>query len=139
MIQNACAIALVGIVNYFGPTKAGTGALIVAIITMLCSLAIAAFSAPSLPDARIAAAAGAPIDWWRQFTAIILAISGVEAIANMTGIMVEPVQRTSKLAIWRWNIASSSCVARNGFSPRSERNVRASARSNGVYVDKCID
>jgi amino acid transporter/nucleotide-binding universal stress UspA family protein len=96
----AGAMALIGIVNYFGPTKAGTGALLVAVLTMLCSLAIAGCAGPSLHEARVASPAGAPIDWWRQFTAIILAISGVEAVANMTGIMVEPVQRTSKLSIW---------------------------------------
>jgi nucleotide-binding universal stress UspA family protein len=96
----AGAIALIGVINYFGPTKAGTGALVVALLTMAFSLAIAAFAAPSLEHARIVPAQGTPIDWWRQFTAIILAISGVEAIANMTGIMVEPVPRTTKLAIW---------------------------------------
>jgi amino acid transporter/nucleotide-binding universal stress UspA family protein len=96
----AGAIAAVGVINYFGPTKAGTLALVVAIVTMVCSLAIAAFALPDLPEARVTAAEGTPVDWWRQFTAIILAISGVEAIANMTGIMVEPVHRTSRLSIW---------------------------------------
>ena len=37
---------------------------------------------------------------WAQFTKLILAISGVEAIANMTGIMVEPVATTAKKSIW---------------------------------------
>jgi amino acid transporter/nucleotide-binding universal stress UspA family protein len=96
----AGAIALIGFLNYFGPTKAGTGALIVAVITMVFSLTIAAFATPTLAEARMAPAGGGPVDWWRQFTAIILAISGVEAVANMTGIMVEPVPRTSKFAIW---------------------------------------
>ncbi|MFM7591534.1 MAG: universal stress protein, partial [Isosphaeraceae bacterium] len=36
---------------------------------------------------------------WVGFTEIVLALSGVEAIANMTGIMVQPVSRTSKLSI----------------------------------------
>ena len=96
----ALAIGAIGAINYFGPTKAGTLALVVAIITMVCSLIVALGAAPSLTHARIAEAAGTPVDWWRQFTAIILAISGVEAVANMTGIMVHPVQRTAKLAIW---------------------------------------
>ncbi len=96
----AAAIGLIGAINFFGPTKAGTGALVVAIATMVCSVVIALAAAPSLGEARIAAPSGSPADWWRQFTAIILAISGVEAVANMTGIMVQPVQRTSRLAIW---------------------------------------
>jgi nucleotide-binding universal stress UspA family protein len=96
----AAAIAGIGAINYFGPTKAGTLALVVALATMACSLVVASFAAPSLGEARIVAASGTPVDWWRQFTAIILAISGVEAVANMTGIMVHPVQRTTRLAIW---------------------------------------
>ena len=49
---------------------------------------------------RIDARVGHLGDWWAQFTAIILAISGVEAVANMTGIMVEPVEKTARQAIW---------------------------------------
>ena len=43
--------------------------------------------------------AGNPLSWWAQFTSLILAISGVEAIANMTGLMVEPVEKTASRAI----------------------------------------
>jgi amino acid transporter/nucleotide-binding universal stress UspA family protein len=96
----AAAMAFIGVINFFGPTKAGTGALIVAVLTIIFSLTIALFATPHLEIAEFTHPEGTPIDWWRQFTAIILAISGVEAVANMTGIMVEPVPRTSKLAIW---------------------------------------
>ncbi len=41
-----------------------------------------------------------PWVWWSQFTSIILAISGVEAVANMTGIMVHPIERTARKSIW---------------------------------------
>jgi nucleotide-binding universal stress UspA family protein len=96
----ALAIGLVGVVNYFGPTKAGAAALGIAVLTMACSLVIAMFAGGSLDDAKIVKPAGTPVDWWLQFSAIILAISGVEAIANMTGIMVEPVESTTKKSIW---------------------------------------
>ena len=36
---------------------------------------------------------------WVGFTEIVLALSGVEAIANMTGIMVQPVEKTARKAI----------------------------------------
>ena len=36
---------------------------------------------------------------WIGFTEIVLALSGVEAIANMTGIMVQPVEKTARKAI----------------------------------------
>ena len=57
-------------------------------------------SVPSLSHAHITPLSGSPMSWWSQFTGIILAISGVEAVANMTGIMVEPVEKTARRAIW---------------------------------------
>jgi amino acid transporter/nucleotide-binding universal stress UspA family protein len=96
----AGAILLIGAVNYFGPTKVGTGALVVALATIGFSLVVAVAAAPSLGNAEIAHPVGSPIQWWRQFTALILAISGVEAVANMTGIMVKPVEQTARRAIW---------------------------------------
>src|SRR5947207_156184 len=37
---------------------------------------------------------------WESLVRIVLALSGVEAVANMTGLMKEPVKRTSKRTIW---------------------------------------
>lgn len=96
----AGGIALIGVVNYFGPTKAGILALIVAIATVFCSLAIVAFAVPHLNSAQITPARGSFGGWWTQFSGLILAISGVEAVANMTGIMVKPVKRTARLSIY---------------------------------------
>lgn len=96
----ALAIVLLGVVNSFGPTKAGAGAIAAALLTIGFSLVIAMASLPSLPHAVVAPLTGTPVQWWMQFTAIILAISGVEAVANMTGIMVQPVDRTARWTIW---------------------------------------
>ncbi len=96
----AGSIAVLGLVNMFGPTKAGTAALVAAVLTIAFSLIIACAAGPSLPQVHLESATGSPLQWWTQFTAIILAISGVEAVANMTGIMVEPVARTARRAIW---------------------------------------
>lgn len=96
----AGSIAAIGVLNYFGPTKSGIAALIAALLTVLCSIAIAGGGLTSLNHAHITAPHGHFGNWWLQLTAIILAISGVEAVANMTGIMVEPVEKTAKKAIW---------------------------------------
>ena len=98
----AASIALLGVVNIFGPTKAGTAAMVAAILTVLFSLVIGIAAAPYLPHAiaSITLPTGSPLSWWTQFTGIILAISGVEAVANMTGIMVEPVEKTARRSIW---------------------------------------
>lgn len=99
-IWAAASIALIGAVNYFGPRKAGTGALVIALLTVLFTLAIALAAAPYLSHVRVEPPRGGPLQWWSQFTLLILAISGVEAVANMTGIMVRPVERTARRAIW---------------------------------------
>src|SRR5207248_5220386 len=41
-----------------------------------------------------------PIDMWRAFVFVVLALSGVEAIANLTGVMHKPVYQTARKSIW---------------------------------------
>jgi amino acid transporter len=41
-----------------------------------------------------------PAEMWRAFVFVVLALSGVEAIANLTGVMKKPVYATAKKAIW---------------------------------------
>ncbi|MBC7821304.1 MAG: amino acid permease [Planctomycetaceae bacterium] len=96
----AGGIALVGVINFFGPTKAGTLALVVALTTVVLTAIIGIAAVPHLQDAVVTRPTGGSWQSWSQFTAIILAISGVEAVANMTGIMVEPVTRTARRSIW---------------------------------------
>lgn len=96
----AGSIVLIGVINYFGPTKAGVLAMVAALCTVAFSMIIAIAAFPSLGHAHVAALSGTPGRQWVNFMEIILAISGVEAVANMTGIMVEPVERTAKRSIW---------------------------------------
>ncbi len=96
----AGSIVAIAVLNYFGPTKAGSIALVVALLTVVLTSVVAAAAFPSLGEARIDVPHERAGRWWIQFTELILAISGVEAVANMTGIMVKPVERTSRLAIW---------------------------------------
>lgn len=96
----AGSIALIGAINILGPTKAGLAALVAAVLTVLFSSVVGGGSISSWSHATVTAPTGDPSQWWVQFTAIILAISGVEAVANMTGIMVEPVAKTARRSIW---------------------------------------
>lgn len=96
----AGGIALIGVINFFGPTKAGTLALVVALTTVIFTAIIGIASVPHLQDVVVTRPTGSTWQSWSQFTAIILAISGVEAVANMTGIMVEPVTKTARRSIW---------------------------------------
>jgi len=96
----AGSILLIGAINFFGPRKGGTLAMFIALLTVGMTLVVVGGAAPSLGSAQVTAPSESPFRWWIQFTSIILAISGVEAIANMTGIMVKPVARTSRRSIF---------------------------------------
>ncbi len=98
----AITILAIGGLNYFGPTKMGTVAMVVAILTVMFTLVIGFFCLPSLGIAfqKVESPFRHGV-WhsWIGFTEIVLALSGVEAIANMTGIMVQPVEKTARKAI----------------------------------------
>lgn len=99
-ILAALTILAIGGLNYFGPTKTGTAAMFAALATVLLTLIIAIACLPHLSSLRV----DNPLRHglrhsWVGFTELILALSGVEAIANMTGIMVEPVEKTARRAI----------------------------------------
>jgi amino acid transporter/nucleotide-binding universal stress UspA family protein len=97
----AATILTIGAMNYFGPTKTGTAAMFIALATVALTLVIAL---ASLPHLSVRVLEHSPFQrgiWesWVGFTEIVLALSGVEAIANMTGIMVPPVEKTARKAI----------------------------------------
>lgn len=99
------AIALIGALNYVGPRRAGTFALLVAVASIGITFLLAVFSIQHLPEGWRVFREHAPTNvptgrMWVNLVAVVLALSGVESIANMTGIMVRPVKRTAKRAIW---------------------------------------
>ena len=96
------AIFAVGLVNYIGPKKAGTVALVITIATLILTTILGVFSISHLSAgwAAIHKPVGSLTVMWTSFVGVVLALSGVEAIANMTGIMVPPVTKTANKAIW---------------------------------------
>ncbi|MCY2971100.1 MAG: APC family permease [Planctomycetota bacterium] len=105
LICTLVAIGLIGGINWFGPRGMGRIALVIALATVILTAITAIFSLPYLHHMRIdfpvserysLAAWG---DAWVAFTEVVLALSGIEAIANMTGVMVLSVRQTSRLAI----------------------------------------
>lgn len=98
-------IGFIGVVNWFGARSAGRFALIIALAALVTSLAIAAMCVPYFFEGAKAVSLEPLKDesWaerWQSLVRIILALSGVEAVANMTGLMKQPVQRTAKRTIW---------------------------------------
>ena len=81
------AILFLGFINYFGPKHSGSLSIIMAVPTLLCVVAIIAVSAPHLSTAHLKLPTGGFGEAWTSFVKVILALSGVEAIASMTGVM----------------------------------------------------
>jgi nucleotide-binding universal stress UspA family protein len=105
----AAVILAIGLLNYFGPKHSGTFAIGLAVPMVLAVLVVIGLSVPHLTTAHIQPSAAPLGERWVEFTKVILALSGVEAIANLTGVMpLDPgatadrpqVARTSGRAIW---------------------------------------
>jgi amino acid transporter len=98
------AIVAIGVFNLMGPKHTGGFAIAAAAGMMFITLLITAFAMPQvnwwkLPE-RVNAVHERPKDMWLHFVAIVLALSGVEAIGNLTGVMKKPVVKTASKAIW---------------------------------------
>ena len=85
----ALAIAGIGALNLLGPKHTGGLAVIVSVLTGAVVLILGAFTVPHLRDAvhHIEPLSGGFLKNWNGLVAIVLALSGVEAIANATGVM----------------------------------------------------
>lgn len=102
-------IILIGFVNYFGPKHSGSFALSLALPMVVVVLGIIALSLPHLTLTHLEPPHTSLRKNWVAFADVILALSGVEAIANLTGVMkLDPdatpdqprVASTAKKAIW---------------------------------------
>lgn len=93
------AILAIGVMNWVGPSKGGTAATVIALFASLTAFILFAFTVPGLSRVELTMPVGGLWENWSVFVGIVLALSGVEVIANMTGIMVEPVGKTSRRAI----------------------------------------
>lgn len=89
IIWSACAIAGVALLNFFGPRHTGGLAFIIVICTFIVFVVLAGFSLPFLGTAleRLQPVQTDFLQTWKNFVGVIVALSGVEAIANATGVM----------------------------------------------------
>lgn len=93
-------IFLIGVINWIGPSKGGTIAAYIAVAASVIAAILFASTLPHLPHVELAWPRTGFMHNWATFVGIVLALSGVEAVANMTGIMQPPVEKTAKRAIW---------------------------------------
>ena len=85
----AGAILVIGLLNLLGPKHTGGLAFLISVPTALVVVVLTLFSIPHLGTAvaHIQPLQGSFWHNWNSFVAIVLALSGVEAIANSTGVM----------------------------------------------------
>ncbi len=83
------AIVLIGALNFFGPKHTGGLAFLVSIPTVVVVVLLALFCLPHLSTAwhNVQPLSGGFTKNWNGFVGVVLALSGVEAIANATGVM----------------------------------------------------
>jgi amino acid transporter/nucleotide-binding universal stress UspA family protein len=80
-------ILVLGAINYLGPKHSGSVSIWLAVPAVLVVIAIIAFSARHLTFTHLEPRHTDLETVWVQFVGVILALSGVEAIANLTGVM----------------------------------------------------
>jgi amino acid transporter len=83
------SILLVGLINFLGPRHSGSLAVVISLMTFAIVVSIGILSIPHWKEAQSLLE---PIHtgWrvtWIDFVSIIVALSGIEAIANTTGVM----------------------------------------------------
>jgi amino acid transporter len=96
------SILVIGAFNLLGPKHTAGYAIFAAGGMVLITLLIVVFAVPQIDWARVdwGSLWHAPTDMWQGFVYIVLALSGVEAIANLTGVMKKPVYNTARKSIW---------------------------------------
>ncbi|HSS17607.1 MAG TPA: amino acid permease [Candidatus Dormibacteraeota bacterium] len=80
-------LVIMGLINYFGPKHSGSVAVALALPTALIVVLLIAFSAPHLTTHFLEPRHENLGTVWVQFVGVILALSGAESIANLTGVM----------------------------------------------------
>jgi amino acid transporter len=96
------AIGALGAFNLLGPKHSAAFAVFAAGGMIFITLFVVVFSLPGIDWSALDLGTlnHDPGDMWRAFVFVVLALSGVEAIANLTGVLKKPVYATARKAIW---------------------------------------
>ena len=109
----AAAIAVIGALNFFGPKHTGGLAFLISLPTVIVVVVLSLFSLPHLGEAvrNLQPLHGSFATNWNGFVGIVLALSGVEAIANATGVMkLNPGSTDAKPSVSRTSTPATLVV-----------------------------
>src|SRR5256884_7763266 len=80
-------LLIMGLINFLGPKHSGSFAVALALPTALVVVLLIAISAPHFTTHFLEPRHQSLMTVWVQFVGVILALSGAESIANLTGVM----------------------------------------------------
>jgi len=80
-------LLVMGLINFLGPKHSGSFAVALAMPTVVVVVVLIAVSAPHLTTRFLEPRHQSFTTVWVQFVGVILALSGAESIANLTGVM----------------------------------------------------
>ena len=105
-------LLLMGLVNYFGPKHSGSFAVALALPTAFVVVVLIAMSAPHLTTRFLEPRHQSLGTVWVQFVGVILALSGAESIANLTGVMkLDPGSTMEHPSVARESVKAITPVA----------------------------
>ena len=105
-------LLLMGLVNYFGPKHSGSFAVALALPTAFVVVVLIAMSAPHLTTHFLEPRHQSLGTVWVQFVGVILALSGAESIANLTGVMkLDPGSTMEHPSVARESVKAITPVA----------------------------
>jgi amino acid transporter/nucleotide-binding universal stress UspA family protein len=86
-LTTIAVLLVMGLINFLGPKHSGSFAVTLALPTALVVIVLIALSAPHLTTRFLERPHQSFTTVWVQFVGVILALSGAESIANLTGVM----------------------------------------------------
>src|SRR6266403_1902221 len=105
-------LLVLGFINWFGPKHSGSLAVALALPTVIVVVALIAISIPYLTTHFLEPRHESLSMLWVQFVGVILALSGVEAIANLTGVMkLDPGSTPDRPSVARESVKAITPVA----------------------------
>ena len=105
-------LLFLGFINWFGPKHSGSLAVALAAPTVIVVVALIAVSAPHFTTHFLEPRHESLRTLWVQFVGVILALSGVEAIANLTGVMrLDPGSSPDRPSVARESVKAITPVA----------------------------
>src|SRR5438270_3293993 len=105
-------LLFLGFINWFGPKHSGSLAVALAAPTVIVVVALIAVSAPHFTTHFLEPCHESLRALWVQFVGVILALSGVEAIANLTGVMkLDPGSTPDRPSVARESVKAITPVA----------------------------